>query len=119
MAHIYTSYFANSHNFPADTLTIGVTRFPPKDWKGINFIDLAPSEKLLRQYKNKEIDEYIFRILYLRELNSKFSNEEILATLKALSNKDIILCCYEKPTDFCHRHILAEWLGDNINEYEK
>jgi hypothetical protein len=21
-----------------------------------------------------------------------------------------ILLCYEKPTDFCHRHVLAEWV---------
>ncbi len=24
-----------------------------------------------------------------------------------------ILLCYEKPENFCHRHILAEWLRKN------
>jgi hypothetical protein len=24
--------------------------------------------------------------------------------------KDIALVCYEKPEDFCHRHLVAEWL---------
>lgn len=24
----------------------------------------------------------------------------------------IILLCYEKPSSFCHRHLVAEWLGD-------
>jgi len=28
--------------------------------------------------------------------------------------RDIILCCYEKPEDFCHRKILADWLSDVV-----
>ena len=27
--------------------------------------------------------------------------------------KDVALCCYEKPGDFCHRHILAKWITEN------
>ena len=27
--------------------------------------------------------------------------------------KDDALCCYEKPGDFCHRHILAKWITEN------
>lgn len=25
---------------------------------------------------------------------------------------NVVLCCYEKPGDFCHRHILIKWLGE-------
>lgn len=25
----------------------------------------------------------------------------------------IALICYEKPSDFCHRHLVAEWLNQN------
>lgn len=57
---IYTSYFANYHNFPVDAIPIGITRFPPIYWKGINAPNLAPSAALLNQLKNKEIDEYVF-----------------------------------------------------------
>jgi len=29
---------------------------------------------------------------------------------KASGGKDIVLCCYEKTGEFCHRHVLAELL---------
>jgi len=33
-------------------------------------------------------------------------------------DRDIILCCYEKPGEFCHRHVLANWLADKIEVKE-
>lgn len=33
--------------------------------------------------------------------------------MKLSGGKDIALICYEKPTDFCHRHLVAEWLTTN------
>lgn len=117
---IYTSYFANYRNFPDNALALGITRFPPNYWDGINIANFAPSEKLLRQYRNKDIDEFMFKNLYLEEINSKYSREDVLNIFDLLSTGgkfDIILCCYEKPNEFCHRHILAEWLGD-VKELE-
>ena len=35
--------------------------------------------------------------------------------------KDIVLVCYEIPSDFCHRHLVADWLrerGFDIEEYD-
>ena len=29
--------------------------------------------------------------------------------------RDIALCCFEKPDDFCHRHLLADWLNEKLN----
>ena len=26
---------------------------------------------------------------------------------------NVALVCYEKPSDFCHRHLVAGWLCDN------
>lgn len=50
---IYTSYFANWRNFPKEAKVLGITRFPPKGGKFDNEPSLAPSEELLREYKNK------------------------------------------------------------------
>ena len=113
MGKIYTSYFGNYKNFPEGSLVIGVVRHPPNE-SVLNFEQLAPSVELLRQYKNKQIDEFVFKIVYLTELadrglNSKAIKEVLLDVAK---DKDVILCCYEKPEDYCHRHILAKWLGD-------
>ena len=38
-----------------------------------------------------------------------------------IGENDICLLCYEKPTDFCHRHLVAEWFrknGFNCEEYK-
>ena len=36
--------------------------------------------------------------------------------------RNVALLCYEKPGDFCHRHLLADFLnkqlGTNIREFE-
>ena len=39
----------------------------------------------------------------------------VLEELKALSGgaENIALVCYEKPEDFCHRHLVANWFREN------
>ena len=111
---IYTSYFGNYKNFPTNCVAISITQYPPKGWKGLELRSLAPSVQLLNDYKQKAIDEYVFELRYLAQLN-KDSNlrESIKAVLLELDKKyeNVILCCYEKSGDFCHRHVLAQWLG--------
>lgn len=113
MAHIYTSYFAAWRQWPENVFAVGITRFKPDYWKGFNLENLAPSESLLRRYRNKEIDEYIFKTKYIRELKDRgLTPQYVRQVLETAANgRDIILCCYEKPDEFCHRHLLAEWLG--------
>ena len=47
--------------------------------------------------------------------------ESVLTDLDNLASgglDKVILLCYEKPTDFCHRHLVADWInkykGDNF-----
>ena len=68
MARIYTSYFANWRNFPEGSIVIGITRFPPEGMNYQNIAGLAPSAELLQKIKSKQIDEYMFKIVYLTEL---------------------------------------------------
>lgn len=69
MAHVYTSYFAHYKKFPKDAVRISIARFPPPKWDGASIPDLAPSEELLKEYKNNYIDKYMFEIKYYEELN--------------------------------------------------
>ena len=112
---ICTSYFANRKNFP-DGVICGVCRYPPQGLE-INFDQLAPSADLLKRLKDKEIDEFVFEYEYKKYLNSlsKKNWRYLLQTMERLHN-NVILCCYEKTGDFCHRHILADWLDLNIKE---
>jgi len=37
--------------------------------------------------------------------------QQVVDELKALAgSEDIALVCYERPSDFCHRHLVANWL---------
>ena len=36
-----------------------------------------------------------------------------------VGESDIALICYENPSDFCHRHLVAEWLKKNGFECEE
>lgn len=54
---------------------------------------------------------------YLRLYDEILANQDaykVIEQIESLSEgKDVALCCYEKPGDFCHRHILAKWLTEN------
>ena len=114
MGKIYTSYFANWRNFPTNAVAIGITRYKPEYWEKPNIEKLAPGPELLRQYRNNYIDEYMFKRIYIQELENRGLTPTFVrqALNEVAKDRDIVLCCYEAPGDFCHRHILAEWLGD-------
>jgi len=111
---IYTSYFANIKKLPPHLKTISISRFPPKWYEGESDLLLAPSKELLLGIKDGNIseEEYTKEYLdYLNTLNPKEIEEKY---------KDSILLCYEKTGDFCHRHILTNWLNyNNVNCEEK
>lgn len=120
---IYTSYFANLKNLEKDDIVpIGICCYPPKWFKGPNLRAIAPSPDILEKCKSSHA-EYEKR--YRTEVLSLFKDANIL--LERISfiscGKDAALCCYEKPSDFCHRHILAKWLeeqtGIKVEEFEK
>ena len=54
--------------------------------------------------------------------------EEIRATIQepiwTSPDVHLVLLCYEKPEDFCHRHLFARWIMHNgadikIEEFDK
>lgn len=104
----YTSYFGNKKNFPQGALICGICRYPPDGV--INLIGLAPQEELLKKLKSKDIDEFIFSYNYEKQLDD---NKEQIRKFFQEVDKDVVLCCYEKTGDFCHRHILSNWLIKN------
>ena len=56
--------------------------------------------------KISEIDNTKYYIIeYYRQVLSKVNIEELLK-----NEKNPILLCYEKGEDFCHRHVLAEFI---------
>ena len=106
---IYTSYFS-SHKYQPEA-GISISRWC-SFWKGPTFKELAPSERLITWWKSlpktiQDLSESQARYeqVYLEETLSRLSPAEIAWKLDGM-----VLLCFEKPQDFCHRHIVAKWL---------
>lgn len=110
---IYTSYFANASKLPNNICAISIAAKPPKGWKGPQYKILSPKYDILMDWKNDgDTSKYIER--FNNEVLSNQNPEKTVKLLKQIAgNRDICLLCYEKPEDFCHRHLVAKWLTEN------
>lgn len=106
---IYTSYFSSKKYNKEDGISIA--RYN-KFWDGEIYPLLYPSICLLTWWKRmptnfqqskKYQDQY--KEAYYEENLSKLNPHIVAAELEGK-----VLLCYEKSEDFCHRHIVAEWL---------
>ena len=118
---IHTSYFAKLKKLPADLIPISISIYPPRGWNGLQYKKLAPSASILSDWKRDgDCKRYIDR--YMNDILSKLDPIRVASDLQSLAGegKDIVLVCYEKSEDFCHRHLVAEWLdqhGIRCEEY--
>lgn len=126
MKMIYTSYFAQLRNIPQNIIPISICAQVPKWYTGLQHKKLAPKYGFFMEWKkNKDNDYYIKH--YHEEVLNVLDANDIVTELYSLipdesKNADIVLICYEKSTDFCHRHLVAEWLRQNeidCKEWEK
>ena len=83
-----------------------------------NMPELSPTKELLNGFKYGNISEEEFTTKFDNYL-SNISPSNIVGQLDAISmlqgGKDIVLVCYEKTGDFCHRHIISDWLTTNTD----
>lgn len=110
---IYTGYFAKVKSYQELGFTpVSIARYSPNWFTGYSLKDLAPSERLLRLYKDKKIGVEDYRSIYLDQLETvKWSR--VLQRLEEIAPSGAVLCCYEKLNDFCHRHILSEYMRES------
>lgn len=116
---IYTSYFANLRSIPEEIIPISICGKAPIWYTGLQYKKLAPKYEFFMEWKrNKDNNYYIehFAEEVLKPLNKLTVLEEItnMANPKMFTKiPNIVLVCYEKPTDFCHRHLVANWLSSD------
>lgn len=116
---IYTSYFAKlkeleNHNI----IPISICGKAPDWYKGLQYKKLAPKYGFFMEWKRNHDNEYYIEHFQKEVLDGLDATEVILDFSRMAygfnaGENDIALICYEKPSDFCHRHLLAEWLNQN------
>lgn len=113
---IYTSYFANIKKLPANIIPIAICGTCPYWYKGLQYKKLAPSYSILTEWL-KNHDEKLYIERFNSEVLNKLNCDDVISDLLEMSNgNDVALICYEKPTDFCHRHLVATWLSGGFYE---
>lgn len=114
---IYTTYFAKLKQLPEDVVPIAICTKPPVGVKCPVFRQLAPKYDFFKYYKVTGDTEY-FTKCYNEQILNWLNPALILDALYREAGvspitSDIALVCYEKPSDFCHRQLVAEWFNKN------
>lgn len=110
---IWTGYYAN---LPEDIVPVSIAGRAPDGWKGLEYKKVAPKKWFFMEWKkNREslTDDY-----YVRNFNEyvlgALDPVDIIKDLLTITSGAvrIVLVCYEKPGDFCHRHLVHDWLKE-------
>lgn len=113
---VYTSYYGNAAVLDLyNVVKIRIALYAPRYTKAHeNCPSLAPSKSLLSDIKNDLIGPPEYTVRYEEEL-SQLNPEKVYQELLDLGKgRDVVILCYEKPPDFCHRHIAANWFKDEL-----
>ena len=120
---IYTTYFAKLKSLPKDIIPISICGKAPTGYKGLEYKKLAPKYDFFMKWKETHDNDYYIKC-YNEQVLSKLDPKQVFVDLIELTPSDITfpkiaLVCYEKSGDFCHRHLVAEWLRQNGYECEE
>ena len=121
---IYTSYFGKLKSLPKNIVPVAICGSLPEWYHGAWYKKLAPTWKIWK-YWNETHDEIRYRETYFPIVLAKLNQDTVVQELNEFIRNyplgtEIALICYEKPENFCHRHLVAEWLqeaGYQVQEY--
>lgn len=125
---IFTTYFAKINKLPKNIIPVSICGKAPDGYTGIQYKKLAPKYDFFMKWKVNHDDNYYIKH-FQAEVLDVLSVARVLDELESLmpdeirtqmqspvyNNPDwhIALICYEKPFDFCHRHLVAGWLRNS------
>ena len=113
---IYTSYFAKLKSLPKNIHPISICAKVPDWYQGLQYKKLAPKYDFFIKWKKNHDNDYYIKC-YKEQVLNKLNIEDVIFDLVGIldvnEDIDIALVCYEKPGDFCHRHLVADWLNKN------
>jgi L-rhamnose isomerase len=85
----------------------------PSWWKGESYRVLFPSWSLVKSYK-ESLDSDVYTEGYCRAILDKLDPSKVYDQLTLGSHRRVVLLCWEKPGDFCHRRLVAEWFEKHL-----
>ena len=121
---IYTSYFGKLKSLPKNIVPVAICGSLPEWYHRGWYKKLAPTWEIWKHWDENH-DEVRYRETYFSTVLAKLNQDTVVEELNEFIRNyplgtEIALICYEKPEDFCHRHLVAEWLqeaGYQVQEY--
>jgi len=109
-----TSYYAKYKGKNA----VSIAGKCPTWYKGREYKKLAPKYWFFIKYK-QDGDKEFYTKQYQKEVLDKLDPQQVYEEL----GENAVLLCWEKSGDFCHRHLVASWLenelGIKVDEFVK
>lgn len=102
---MYTSYFAK---YRYNNLGNGISIALSAPIEIETYPDLFPTWELLNEYQRTKNQEKYIKI-YQEEILDKLEPHKVYEDLKGK-----IVLCWEANGSFCHRHLVADWLTENL-----
>ena len=115
---MFTGYFGRNSRYIALGYTpVSIALYTPTWFNGFRYPKLAPKEGFFKEWKygsRKGDNKYYIERFNEEVLKPICQRGVAIRELEALTHaphSKIVLLCYEKPGDFCHRHLVADWFG--------
>ena len=132
MIEIYTSYFANYRSTPPDYQCVSIANTKPDSCFIPRWGAVLPAWEYVRAYKQKEISMTEFMTMYGAQLDrhralvyyadlvkyatgatNPSGSLEFLMHVDMSKARPVVLMCWEKEAEYCHRVMLAYYLAKN------
>ena len=110
---IQTSYFANLKNV---INPISVAGGCPEFYRGPQYKKLAPKYTWWKEWHDNKLSEEWYIEQYHKTVLCALDPKLVIADLFSFyPDADVItLLCWERPGQFCHRHLIGKWLQNTI-----
>ena len=123
---IYTSYFFNSREYEklynAQFVSIAGKAsenfknhmlYFPETYK--SYKQLAPKYIWWKEWHDKHLTNEWYIQKYNETVLFKLNPQQVYNDLTKDGMDVVLLCWEENPDEFCHRHLVADWLSKNLN----
>ena len=117
---IYTGRFSEVKKYEqAGFIPVSIAGYAPDYYKGIEFKTLAPKYSWWKQWHDHHLSDDWYKERYQETVLDRLNPKIIANRLKSFGD-NVVLLCYEKTGEFCHRQLVADWLrtaGVPVCEY--
>lgn len=117
---IFTSYFGKLKKLPQGYIPVAICGKMMFPFSGLRYAKLAPKIGFFTEWKKTHDNDYYIRH-FNDEVLSLLDKDTVRKEIEEMVGKDAeaaVLMCYETPEKFCHRHLVAEWLGEDVEELD-